>query len=103
MPIDRQSEVLLGREPEVASVNRFLHSVRAGQSGALVVRGAPGMGKTALLEYAVGVATDLQVACLIGVQSEAELAFAGLHQLLIPFLAGVDDLPEPQRQALESA
>jgi hypothetical protein len=101
--IGEETHLLLGRQAEVASIDRVLDSLRGGQSGVLVVHGAPGIGKTAVLEYAVGVASELHVVSVSGVQSETELGFAALHQLLVPFLAGVDDLPEPQRQALESA
>ncbi|MBV9417263.1 MAG: hypothetical protein JO363_19915, partial [Solirubrobacterales bacterium] len=61
-----------------------------------------GIGKTALLEYAVAAAADLEVCRVVGVQSEMELAFAALHQLLIPFLGHLERLPEPQRAALAS-
>lgn len=72
-------------------------------SGALVLRGEAGIGKTALLEYAIASAGDMQVARVVGVESEIELGFAGLHQLLLPFLPELDRLPAPQRQALGSA
>jgi DNA-binding CsgD family transcriptional regulator len=65
--------------------------------------GAPGVGKSALLEYAVGAASGFQIARASGVESEMELAFAGLHQLCAPLLGGLAQLPEPQRVALETA
>ena len=95
--------VLRGRERERSIVDRLLGAVRAGESGALVVRGEPGIGKTALLEYAAEQASGCRVAHASGVQSEMELAFAGLHQLCAPMLGGMDALPAPQRAALGTA
>jgi DNA-binding CsgD family transcriptional regulator len=95
--------VLLGRGPECAALDRLLGAVRAGQSGALVVRGEPGVGKTALLEYAVEHATGCRVVRAAGVESEMELAFAALHQLCGELLDRRDALPEPQRDALAVA
>jgi DNA-binding CsgD family transcriptional regulator len=69
----------------------------------VLVRGAAGIGKTALLEYAVGSAEGFQVVRASGVESEMELAFAALHQLCSPFLSGLDRLPVPQRLGLETA
>jgi DNA-binding CsgD family transcriptional regulator/tetratricopeptide (TPR) repeat protein len=69
----------------------------------LVVRGEPGVGKSALLEYMAGRATGCQVARAAGVQSEMELAFSGLGQLCAPMLDRIDRLPEPQRDALRTA
>src|SRR5258708_10642352 len=71
--------VLLGRRGECEVLDRLLGAVRAGESRALVVRGEPGAGKTALLEYLAGRASGCRVAAAAGVQSEMELAFAGLH------------------------
>jgi len=78
----------------------LLEGARAGRSGTLVVRGAPGVGKTALLEYAIESAPDLRVLGAIGVESERELAFAVLHQLCAPLTHLLDRLPGPQRNAL---
>ena len=69
-------------------------------SGALVLRGEPGVGKSALLDYAVEHAADLQIVRMVAVESEKSLGFAAVHQLLLPFLHRVDRLPEPQRRAL---
>ncbi len=66
----------------------------------LVVRGEPGIGKTALLDYAAGRAAGFRVVRAWGVESEMELAFAGLHQLCVPMLGRLDQLPGPQRDAL---
>ena len=95
--------VLLGRRHACEVLDRLLDAVRGGQSGALVVRGAPGAGKSALLEYAARRASGCRVARAAGVQSEMELAFSGLNQLCAPMLDRVDRLPVPQRDALRTA
>jgi len=77
--------------------------VRAGEGRALVVRGEPGVGKTVLLDYLAGRASGCRVARAVGVQSEMELAFAGLHQLCAPMLDHAGSLPVPQREALRTA
>jgi DNA-binding CsgD family transcriptional regulator len=77
--------------------------VRAGEGRALVVRGEPGVGKTVLLDYLAGRAPGCRVARAAGVQSEMELAFAGLHQLCAPMLDHAKSLPVPQREALLTA
>jgi DNA-binding CsgD family transcriptional regulator len=84
-------------------LDRLIDAVRAGESRALVVVGEPGVGKTALLEYAAGRASGCRVMRAAGVQSEMELAFAGLQQLCAPMLDHVDRLPVPQRDALRIA
>jgi hypothetical protein len=96
---------LTGRRGECDTLKRLIAAIRAGESQALVVRGDPGAGKTALLEYLAGKAADAgcAVARVVGVQSEMELAFAGLHQLCAPFLDRLGRLPDPQRDALEAA
>src|SRR3712207_554572 len=76
--------------------------MRRGEGRSLVLRGDPGIGKTALLEYLMESAADLTVARAVGVESEMELAFASLHQLCAPMLDRRDRLPGPQRQALET-
>jgi DNA-binding CsgD family transcriptional regulator len=80
-----------------------MDSVRGGESRVLVVRGEPGVGKTALLDYLVGQASGCRVARVAGVESELELTFAGLHQLCAPMLGRLQRLPTPQRAALRSA
>ena len=86
-------------------LDRLVDALGAGESRALVVRGDPGAGKTALLEYLAGRASDsrYQVVRVVGVQSEMELAFAGLHQLCAPMLSRAGQLPVPQRDALLTA
>jgi DNA-binding CsgD family transcriptional regulator len=93
---------LRGRRDECAALDALLEGARAGQSGALVVRGEAGGGKTALLEHAVRSARDLNVARATGVESEMKLAFAALHQLCAPMLDRLDRLPVPQREALHT-
>jgi DNA-binding CsgD family transcriptional regulator len=94
---------LRGRHAEQASLDRLLAAVRDGESQVLVVRGEAGVGKTALLDYIDGQASGCRVARAAGVESEMELAFAGLHQLCAPMLSSMDHLPRPQRDALGTA
>ena len=94
---------LLDRRSERAAVDRVLDQARAGSSAVLVVRGEPGIGKTALLGYAAGRALGFRVVRAWGVESEMELAFAGLHQLCVPMLGRLEQLPGPQRDALAVA
>src|ERR1700751_3826015 len=89
-----------GRRAECAVLDGLLDGARAERSGVLVVRGEAGMGKTALLEYAIESAADLRVVRAVGVESERGLAFAALHQLCAPLLDRLDRLPGPQRAAL---
>src|SRR5690349_18197134 len=77
---------LADRRAECAALDRLVEAVRTGQSRALVVHGEPGAGKTALLDYLAGRAADCRVIRAAGVQSEMELAFAGLHQVCTPLL-----------------
>ena len=88
---------------ETGSLEGVLAAVRDGLSGVLVLRGEAGVGKTALLDWAAGQAGDMQVARVAGAEAEMDMGFAGLHQLLVPFLGGLEGLPAPQRQALGSA
>jgi hypothetical protein len=94
---------LTGRLSERSVLDRFVAGVRAGEGRALVVRGEPGVGKTVLLDYLAGRASGCLVARAVGVQSEMELAFAGLHQLCAPMLDHAESLPVPQREALRTA
>ena len=92
--------MLLDRLPERAALSQLLDAARAGRSGVLVMSGEPGVGKTALLDWAVGSASGLRVARVAGVESEMELAFAALQQLCAPMLDKLAGLPDPQRAAL---
>jgi AAA ATPase domain len=96
-------EGLLGRDAELRRLDELVAAARQGMSGVLVLRGEPGVGKTALLDHAQAVAADLQVVRIDCVESEMELSFAAVHQLLRPFLADLDGLPAPQRAALRVA
>src|SRR6266446_8750907 len=102
-PVRAHAAGLIGRQSESALLDELVEAVRAGESRALVVRGEPGVGKTALLEYVAEQASGCLVVRAAGVQSEMELAFAGLHQLLAPMLDRLDRLPAPQRDALRTA
>ena len=95
--------MLQGRRTECAALDRLLEAAREGHSGVVVVRGEAGIGKTALLGYAAERAEGCRVLQVVGVESEMELPFAGLHQLCAPLLAGLDRLPPPQRDALGTA
>jgi DNA-binding CsgD family transcriptional regulator/tetratricopeptide (TPR) repeat protein len=102
-PRSERPRPLAGRGAEKARLDRLLADARAGQSAVLVLRGEPGIGKTALLGYAAKRAASFQVARAAGVESEMELPFAGLHQLCGPMLGGLGRLPPPQRDALGTA
>jgi DNA-binding CsgD family transcriptional regulator/tetratricopeptide (TPR) repeat protein len=99
----RESAPLRGRRSECEALDRLLAGARAGRSQILVLRGEPGVGKTALLNHLSRRATGCRVVRAAGVESEMELAFAGLHQLCLPMLGHVDHLPAPQRDALAVA
>lgn len=75
-------------------LDRLVEAVCAGQSRALVLSGDPGVGKTALLQHLIAQAAECRVVQIAGVESEMELAFAGLHQLCGPLLAGLEVLPK---------
>jgi DNA-binding CsgD family transcriptional regulator len=91
---------LLGRRAECEALDRLLSDALAGRSGVLVVRGDPGAGKSALLNYVAERTGGWQVVRATGVESEMELDYSGLHQLSAPLLDQLDELPEPQRDAL---
>jgi DNA-binding CsgD family transcriptional regulator len=91
---------LRGRRSECEALDRLEKGARAGRSGVLVLRGEPGIGKTALLEYLVRHRSDCRIARVVGVQADMELAFAGTHQLCGPLLDRLDHLPGPQRDAI---
>jgi DNA-binding CsgD family transcriptional regulator len=94
---------LRGRRRELDALDRLLTDVRAGQSRVLVVRGEAGIGKTALLDHLAARASGCRIVRAAGVESEMELAFAGVHQLCAPLLDGLTRLPGPQREALATA
>src|SRR5262249_40947392 len=98
------SGLLLGRERELSELFALVDGI-GGHGGALVVRGDAGIGESALLAAAEerALRQGARVVSTTGALSEAQLAFAGLHQLLLPLLGGLDLLPDPQRRALETA
>jgi ATP/maltotriose-dependent transcriptional regulator MalT len=107
-PIDaaehgRRKELLCAREHERIALDRLLENVRAGESRVLVLRGEAGIGKSALLEHLIASASECRVIRAAGVESEMELAYAGLHQLCGPLLELRDRLPAPQRDAIAAA
>jgi AAA ATPase domain len=91
----------LCRERDV--LERLVAGVRAGQSSVLVLRGEAGVGKTSLLRHLSAAAEGCQIVRAAGVESEMELAFAGLHALCAPMLGRLAHLPSPQRDALSTA
>ncbi|RVX44360.1 regulatory LuxR family protein [Nonomuraea polychroma] len=91
---------MLGRDAEAELLESLLRQAAEGHGGGVVLHGEPGIGKTALLSYAAERATGFQVLRAVGVEPEADLAYATLHQLLFPVLGSVDELPGPQAQAL---
>jgi DNA-binding CsgD family transcriptional regulator len=94
---------LRGRDAESAVLDGLLEAVRRGESSALVVRGEPGVGKTALVDHMIESADDIRVVRAVGVESEMELAFAALQQLCAPMLDRLERLPGPQQEALRVA
>ena len=96
--------VLVGRLTEREALGGLLARAAEGYSGALVLRGEPGVGKTALLDetLAAAVAAGMQTARLTGVEPETQLGYAGLHRFLLPFAGQLERLPVPQRDALRS-
>jgi hypothetical protein len=95
-----RAELFLGRRAECEVLDGMLAAARNQQSATLVIRGEAGLGKSALLDYAVRSAPDLKLVRTAGVESESELAFAALHQLCRPMLDRLNPLPGPQRGAL---
>jgi DNA-binding CsgD family transcriptional regulator len=93
----------LDRTSERELLHRLLARAREGESAVLVVRGEPGIGKTALLRYTARQASGFRVAQVTGVEAEMELPFAGIHQLCAPMLDVLDALPSAQQDALKVA
>lgn len=99
----RLASVLPGRDVEVARIGRLLEAARRGTSGALIVHGDPGIGKTALLDAVVAMAAGFTLLFALPLQTESELPFAGLSDLLRPLLHLLDQIPEPQAAVLAGA
>jgi DNA-binding CsgD family transcriptional regulator len=95
--------MLLGRDHERHEIEKALARARSGASATLALLGEPGIGKTALLDYAAENATKMRVLRARGIESEAQIPFGSLLELLRPALAMLDAIPEPQAVALEGA
>jgi predicted ATPase len=95
--------VLHGRDRERARLGELLEAAPAGRAGSLLIRGEPGMGKSALLGDTAARASGFRLLRTAGLEAEAPLAFAALHRLLRPALNSLDGLPAPQRRALRVA
>jgi DNA-binding CsgD family transcriptional regulator len=95
--------MLVGRDAERARLDAVLEAARERRSSSLVLRGEAGIGKTVLLEYAIEQAEGFRALRALGVESEAELAFAGVQQLVRPILDCLSELPRPQARALGTA
>ena len=99
-PVLSSGAQLLGREREREVLDRLLDGVRGGHGGVLVVHGEAGVGKTALLDYAVEAARQFRTAQASGIEAEMELPFAAVQQLCSPLLDFLERLPQPQHEAL---
>src|SRR6187455_1573194 len=99
----RSSSGLVDRVTERDALERLVADVRSGQSRVLVLRGEAGVGKTALLRHLSTSVSGCRVASAAGIESEMELAYAGLHALCAPMLGQLERLPAPQRDALSTA
>src|SRR5690348_16673309 len=91
------------RVSERETLAKLLDAAKHGHSGVVVIRGEPGVGKSALLRYALANTAGFRIVQIGGVESEMELPFAGLHQLCAPMLKQLDVLPQPQQRALRVA
>ncbi|MEW2574273.1 AAA family ATPase [Streptomyces sp. NPDC047070] len=94
---------LRGRRAECGALAEVIAGARSGQGQVLVLRGEAGVGKSVLTEYLVASAAGCQILRAVGVESEMELAYAGLHQLCVPLMGSLDRIPVPQRAALSVA
>jgi hypothetical protein len=94
--------MLVGRGSELKTLEGIVDQVRSGGSSALLVRGEPGVGKTALLDELVRLADDFLVIRIEGIESELQLGYAALHRVVLPFMDRIDGLPEPQRVAIRT-
>src|ERR671915_1167746 len=95
--------MFVGRERERARIDRLLGDARAGRSGALLIHGEAGIGKTALMRWAIGQASGMRVLRARGIETESDIPFAGLAELVTPLLDRLDDIPEVQAGALRGA
>src|SRR6266576_3269871 len=97
--VNTSSMRLQGRESECARIDRLLSAARAGRSGTLALRGEPGVGKTALVDYALESASGMSILRAQGLEAEAQLAFSGLAELLGPVLDRLKKLAQAQSAA----
>jgi predicted ATPase len=95
--------MLLGHDEERLALDRLVGDARSGRSGVVALVGEPGIGKTALLEYTAGRAEGMRILRARGIESEAEVPFAGLAELLRPALGAMSAIPAPQAAALAGA
>ena len=100
--MDQPTVRLLGRRAECEFLSTAIADAREGRSRVVVLRGGAGAGKSALLDFALGRADGWRICTAVGIESEMELAYSGLHQLCAPMLDHVDRLPVPQRDALRT-
>jgi DNA-binding CsgD family transcriptional regulator len=101
--VSSSGQVLRGRADECTALQNLVSAASQGGSQVLVLRGEAGTGKTALLDYTVGLAAGFRCVRLAAIESDMELAFSGLHQLCAPLMEHLDELPVPQRNALRVA
>ncbi|SER26648.1 regulatory protein, luxR family [Lentzea albida] len=94
---------MIGRAGETRRVGELVGHARQSRGGALVLTGEAGIGKSALLEHAVGAASGFEVLRATGSEFEQELPYSALHQLCVPVLGHLDALPAPRREALRIA
>jgi DNA-binding CsgD family transcriptional regulator len=99
----RARNILVGRERELGAFERLRADAIAGRSRVCVIEGEPGVGKSAILDCLAELADGMQIARAAGVEPEMDIPYAGLHQLLLPFLEGLERIPAPHRAALRSA
>src|SRR5918997_4326518 len=95
--------MFVGRERERARIDRLLQDARAGRSGALLIHGEAGIGKTALMRWAIGQASGMRILRARGFETESDIPFAGLAELVTPLLDRLVDIPEVQARALRGA
>src|ERR671915_387171 len=95
--------MFVGRERERARIDRLLQDARAGRSGALLLHGEAGIGKTALMRWAIGQASGMRVLRARGIETESDIPFAGLAELVTPLLGRLDAIPAVQADALKGA
>jgi AAA ATPase domain len=99
----RHTSMLVGRSSELEALAEVINLVRSEVSASLVIRGAPGVGKTVLLDELENLAYDFRVIRTQGIESELQLGYAALHRIVIPFMDRIPRSPGPQRNAIEAA